>query len=194
MKKPIILKKYKSFYIETAIQKILEVFFKYPEKEFSLTDISKLAGVAKSNLGNILSNLEKIDLIQITKLSNLWRIKANQNSCIFIKNKIIYNLNLIYQSSLIEFLDEYFRNPKAIILFGSFRKGDDISNSDIDIAIETNKFKEYKTTGLKELKKFEEMIGRKIQIHLFNKNNVDINVFNNIANGIVLFGFLEVKK
>ena len=28
----------------------------------------------------------------------------------------------------------------------------------------------------------------------FNRKIVDIHIFNNIANGIVLYGFLEVKK
>ena len=94
---------------------------------------------------------------------------------------------------MIEFIDEYFHNPKSIVLFGSFRKGEDISNSDIDIAVENDDFKKYKTTSLRELSKFEKVIGRNIQIHLFNRKNVDINLFNNITNGIVLSGFLEVN-
>jgi hypothetical protein len=31
-------------------------------------------------------------------------------------------------------------------------------------------------------------------LHIFNRNNIDDNLFNNIANGILLWGFLEVKK
>ncbi len=126
-------------------------------------------------------------------MSKIWRIKANQQSPEFIKSKVIHNLNFIYQSGLVEFLNEQFNNPKAIILFGSFRKGDDISTSDIDIAIESDEVEEYKTVTTKELIEFENLISRKIQIHLFNRKSVDINVFNNIANGIVLMGFLEVK-
>ena len=93
-----------------------------------------------------------------------------------------------------EFLIEHFGNPKAIVLFGSFRRGEDFSTSDIDIAIETDETEEYKTVGLRILSNFEKEIGRKIQLHLFNQKNVDAHVFNNIANGIVLSGFLEVKS
>lgn len=32
-----------------------------------------------------------------------------------------------------------------------------------------------------DLKNFEKEIGRKIQLHLFNRKNVDAHVFNNIA-------------
>ena len=191
--KPIVIKKLLTFYIETARQKVLSVLFGYPEKEFSLSDLAKEAGVAKAHIGKVLDELYSFGLISITKLSKIWRIKANQQSGEFIKSKIAYNLNFIYQSGIVEFLNEHFNNPKAIILFGSFRKGDDISTSDIDIAIETDEIKEYKTVTIKELIEFEKLINRKIQIHLFNRKKIDLNVFNNIANGIVLSGFLEVK-
>ncbi|MBI3026764.1 nucleotidyltransferase domain-containing protein [Candidatus Woesearchaeota archaeon] len=191
--KPIVTKKLLTFYIETARQRTWSVFLRYPEKEFSLSDIAKEAGVAKAHIGEILNEFYSLGLINIVKLSKIWRIKANQQSPEFIKSKIIYNLNFVYQSSLVEFLNERFNNPKTIILFGSFRKGDDISTSDIDIAIETDEVYEYKTVTTKELIEFEKLINRKIQIHIFNRKNVDINVFNNIANGIILQGFLEVK-
>ena len=191
MKKPIISKKYQVLYNETAKLRVLEILFRFPEKEFSLSDLAREARVAKANIGSILEEFHSAGLIEITKLRVTWRIKANQKNPDFIKNKIVHNLAFVYGGGLVEFLDDYFGHPKAITLFGSFRKGDDISSSDIDIAIESEG--ESKTIGLRELSDFEKMIGRKIQVHLFNRKNVDINLFNNIANGIVLSGFLEVK-
>lgn len=193
MKKPFSSKKEQLLDLETAKQKVLRVLFQSPEKEFSLSDLAKEAKVKKSNIGRILEKLKEIEFIEIISLKNIWRIKANQRNWYFMKSKIIHNLNLVYLSGLVEFLNEHFKNPKAIILFGSFRNGDDISNSDIDIAIETDEIQDYQIIGLRELTDFEEEIGRKIQIHLFNRKNIDLNVFNNIANGIVLLGFLEVK-
>ena len=193
MKKPIGIKNYHKYYTQTAVQKVMELFCKYPEKEFSLSDIARLAGVAKTNLGEVLSGLEKIGFIQIEKLSKIWRIKANQKNWQFLRNKIIYNLNFVYQSGLVEFLYDLYNHPKSITLFGSFRKGEDISNSDIDIAVENDDFKEYKIRGLRELFEFEKAISRKIQVHEFNRNKIDKGLFNNIANGIVLMGFLEVR-
>ncbi len=194
MIKPVVHKKYLKLYEETAKNKIMEVLFKYPEKEFSLSDLAREAGVAKANIGNILGEFQEVGLITIEKLSKIWRIKSNQTNWFYIRSKIVYNLNFIYRSGLVEFLVDFFKNPKAIVLFGSFRKGEDLSNSDIDIAIESDEVEEYKTTGLRELSEFESIIGRKIQIHLFNRSGIDIGVFNNIANGILLWGFLEVKK
>ncbi len=192
--KPIVHKKYLKLYEKTAKNKIIEVLFRYPEKEFSLSDLAREAGVAKANIGNILEEFQEMGLIDIEKLTKIWRVKANQTNWFYIRSKIVYNLNFIYKSGLVEFLADYFKNPKVIILFGSFRRGEDLSNSDIDIAIESDETNDIKTIGLRELSEFENMINRKIQIHLFNRENIDINVFNNIANGIVLLGFLEVKK
>jgi predicted nucleotidyltransferase len=194
MIKPFVHKKYLKLYEETAKNKIAGVLFKYPEKEFSLSDLAREAEVAKANIGSILEEFHEAGLITIEKLSKIWRIKANQTNWLYIRSKIVYNLNFIYRSGLVEFLIDYFKNPKAIILFGSFRKGEDLSHSDIDIAIESESTKDYEIMGLRELSEFEKMAGRKIQIHLFNREKIDISVFNNIANGVVLWGFLEVKK
>ena len=194
MKKPQSINKGQMFYIETAKQKILELFYKFPEKEFSLSDIAKEASVAKANISVILGSLESIGFIKKEKLTKIWRVRANQENLIFKRAKIVYNLNFIYQSGLVEFLYETYNHPKSIILFGSFRKGEDISNSDIDIAIESEAFEKYTILGLRQLSEFEKSIGRAIQIHQFNQKIIDNNLFNNIANGIVLMGFLEVNK
>jgi predicted nucleotidyltransferase len=182
-------------YIQTAKQKVMEVIFQYPEQSFSLSDLAKEAEVAKANIGEILNDLQKYNLIQLEKLSKIWRIKANQENPLFLRSKILYNLQLIYLSDLIEMLNKYYNNPKAIILFGSFCKGEDISTSDIDIAIESDNIKEYTVESQKHFEIYETIFKRKgkIQIHLFNRKNIDVNVFNNIANGIILSGFLEVK-
>ncbi|HLC57124.1 MAG TPA: nucleotidyltransferase domain-containing protein [Candidatus Nanoarchaeia archaeon] len=194
MIKPIVHKKYLKLYEETAKAKVSEVLFRYPEKEFSLSDLAREAGVAKANLGGILKAFQEAGLISIEKLSKLWRIKADQTNWLYTRSKIVYNLNFIYQIGVVEFLVDYFKNPKAIILFGSFRKGEDLSNSDVDIAVESDEVNDYKITGLREMLEYEKILGKKIQIHLFNRRNININLFNNIANGILLWGFLEVKK
>jgi len=164
--KPKVTKKYLGLLVQNSMQRVLEVLFRYPEQEFSLSDIAKEAEVAKPHTGPILANLEQLGFITIVKLSKIWRIKANQQSGNFLKSKIVYNLNFIYQCGLVEFLIEH---------------------------IETDETEEYKTIGLRILSDFEKEIGRKIQLHSFNRKNVDVHVFNNIANGIVLSGFLEVK-
>ncbi|MBN1897117.1 MAG: nucleotidyltransferase domain-containing protein [Candidatus Aenigmarchaeota archaeon] len=103
-------------------------------------------------------------------------------------------MKVIYESGIVEYLYDKYDNPKAIILFGSFRWGQDGKDSDVDIAIEVADDIGYDKHKIPALQEFEHGLSRNIQIHIFNRKNVDINVFNNIANGIVLYGFLEVNK
>ncbi len=206
MKKPNSFKKEQSLYIETGRQKVLAVLFTYPEREFGLSELAQIAGVRKANIGKMLDHFQKRGLVDIEKLRKIWRIRANQKNPYFIREKIFFNLRIVYEAFydtyFVDFLNDYFRYPKAIVLFGSFRKGEDISTSDIDIAIEKDDVKSYKTAHLEEMVgknlrnaalRFQKDIGKKIQIHLFNRKNIDLNLFNNIANGIVLSGFLEVN-
>jgi len=208
MKKPISNQKYQELYTETAKLRILQVLFTFPDKEFSLSDLAKEANVAKANIGVILKEFQSLGLVEISKLNVIWRIKANKLNPAFIKLKIPYNLSMIYNSGIIEFLNEYYGNTKAIILFGSYRKGDDISDSDIDMAVEVeslphNYKKNYIVIELEKLarskgeavkiKELQFILRRRIQVHVFNRKDIDLNLFNNLANGIVLDGFLEVK-
>jgi len=180
---------------KTTEQKIAEVFFRYPYREFTLSEIAKLAKVSKSRASSILNAMSQNNFIILERLGKkFWRIRANIENFEFKKRKIVYNLETIYSSGIVEFLEEHFKNPKAIILFGSFREGEDGTDSDIDIAVEILENKKFKIMRFKEFENIEKSLGRKIKIHVFNRKNIDDNVFVNIANGIVLYGFLEVKK
>ena len=191
--KPIVTKKNRNWCIQSSAQRVLEILFRFPEKEFSLSGLSQESRVAKPHIGSILADLEREGLITITKLSKIWRIKAELQNQLFLRSKIVYNLSLIFGSGLVEFLNDRFRHPKAIILFGSFRAGEDFSTSDIDIAIEMDKEQEYETLQLEKLHEIEQLLGRKVQVHLFHPQKIDRHVFNNIINGMVLSGFLEVN-
>jgi len=204
--KPNVPKGNQSLLIETSRQRVAEVLFNFPDKEFSLSDLAKEAGVAKAHIGAILNEFLAAEFIRVEKLSKIWRIRANMANGHFLKSKIIYNLNFVYRSGLVEVINQRYGHPKAIILFGSFRRGEDITSSDIDLAVETGEDIDPSATMLQQavhgenkaiaqqLKEIEKKIKRRVQVFVFNRKSVDLNVFNNIANGIVLLGFLEVKK
>lgn len=76
-----------------------------------------------------------------------------------------------------------------MILFGSYAKGEDTKESDIDIAI---------ITGQKDCPEFEAYEGhlkRKISLHLIeNMKNEKREFINSLANCIVLYGYFEVEQ
>ena len=109
-----------------------------------------------------------------------------------ITKKIPYNLQLIYESGIIGAAYNKIPNARAIILFGSYRAGTDNEKSDIDIAVEVldNEDIRIETLGLIEQFGFRRNV--KVNLHIFSRNKVDLNLFTNIANGILLDGLLEV--
>ena len=197
MKKPIVSKKEQLYKEITTESKIIEFLFRYPYHDFTLTEIAKETKVSKSTASRVLSRLKEAGFITINvlgKSGHIWRIQANYEHPLFIREKIIRNLGIIYRSGIVDYINDIFKYPKAIVLFGSFRKGEDSEDSDIDIAIETDEDIELKILEIEDFKVLETKLERKIKIYRFNRKKIDLNLFNNIANGIILSGFLEVKK
>lgn len=176
-----------------AYEKILHLFFAFPIEEFSLNEIAKRLAIAKTTARQVIKDLEKEGFVKKKVIGKLWQIKAYQSHKYFTTKKIPYNLQLVYESGVIEWIKKNVPEAKATILFGSYRKGDDIATSDIDIAVEIVTEK-----GQKIIEgKIQAMGYRKdvpVQIHCFSQKKIDANLFANIANGIIIEGFIEVHQ
>ena len=171
--------------------KIAEVFFREPTKQHYLVQISRITKIAHTSVKKYLKQLEKESIIlrSIEKRGSreFPIFRANLNEKTYKQYKILSNLYSLQASGLIEYLVDNII-PKCIVLFGSYRFGEDIEVSDIDLFIET------KDMSI-DLSKFEKKLNRKIQLH-FNKNfeNYQEELKNNIINGILLYGYLRVFK
>lgn len=191
------------FYEEGAMARILEALFVAPEIEYSLAELANASSVSRSTAWRVVQNLAQEGLVEIRDLGVVWRVKANAPDAAYRRKKIVRNLGVIYQSGIMGALAETFAQARAIVLYGSFRKGEDGNGSDVDIAVELDRVGETQQCWLGEklekedagrLEEIEKRIGRKFSLTVFDRKNVDLNLFNGIANGIVLSGFLEVGK
>ena len=176
-----------------AIFKIIYWFFAFPEKEISLNDLAKNVGISKTNANKIVTYLVKEDFLKKEILGKTWRISCNPAHKYNITLKIPFNLGQIYESGIIDKIMKKIPNAKSIILFGSCRKGDDTEKSDIDIAVEIVENTELEISKMGNLEQFGYRKNIPINLHIFSRNKIDLNLFSNIANGIVLSGFLETK-
>jgi len=160
-------------------EKILRVYFENSGKGFTIRELSRLTKIPRSTVQNKLVSLKKDRLINRENM-------AEDNKLFRIK-KINYYVEEIVKSGLINFLVEKL-NPSCIILFGSFRKGEYDKESDIDLFVESPFDKKL------DLKKFERKLSHKIDLFVEkNIKNLDSNLFNNIVNGIKLYGSFKVK-
>ena len=71
-------------------------------------------------------------------------------------------------------------------MFGSYSRGEDTTNSDIDIAIINRKNKSTNN------KKYEEQLERNININFYKQNKIHKHLQENIYNGIILAGSHEL--
>jgi len=163
-------------------------------QRFSTRGIANELGVTPTAISNSLPSLEKSGLIKIErhKTINLLSIEFNRDNQKAIELKRAENLKLIYESGLVEFLEDKYTSC-TIILFGSYSRGEDVwseeskeKKSDIDIAIIGAKEKKVNLT------KFEKFLERVIFINYYSSWKIDKHLKNNILNGIVLKGSVEL--
>jgi predicted nucleotidyltransferase len=176
-----------------AVIKVMYWFFDFPSREISLNDLSESAGISKTTANKVVLKLVEQGFLNKEVLGRIWRISCNISHPFNLFSKVPYHLQLIYQSGILDAIYKIIPNPKAIILFGSYRKGDDTEQSDIDIAVEVLGNDELKIHELGKLEQIGNRKNIKVNLHIFSRNKIDLNLFANIANGIVLAGFLEVR-
>ncbi len=161
---------------------VLKPFFDNPELEVSIRELSRRSNVSPRWVSKIADELAE-GVLEIEKTNVTKNISTGKD---FSRLKRFYNIDTIYSSGLVAFIDKELR-ADAIVLFGSFEKGEDLKDSDIDIAIVNGRQKDL------EVSKYEEKLKRDINLHnIDSTDEVNENFRNSLANGTVLKGFLKV--
>jgi len=179
--------------LERAWEKVIAWFFAYPEDEVSLSDLVEQVGISKTNANEVVTQLESMGFLEKKVLGKMWRIKSNKNHPYFITKKIPQNLMHVYESGVVDEINKQFQGIKSITLFGSYRKGDDLPGSDVDIAVEVLDNEPLEIVEFGTMAQLGYRKNVKVNLHIFSRNKIDLNTFASIANGIVLQGFLEVR-
>jgi predicted nucleotidyltransferase/DNA-binding XRE family transcriptional regulator len=150
--------------------------------------VAKMIGISPTTVANALPLLEKEGMVKLEKGNNinLNSVSLNRDSEKAIFFKKIENLKMLYESGVIQFLYNKFPGS-TIILFGSYARGEDIVQSDIDIAIISSKDKEV------NLKEFDKKLERAVNLNFYvSLKNIEKHLKNNLLNGIVLSGCIEL--
>jgi len=163
---------------------ILKIFFEDPSKEFNVREIARIAKITAATASKRLKEFKKKEILQHRKERILDLYSANLDSDSYKDVKLYYILRSIKESGFIDKLNEFYLKP-TIILFGSASEGLDTKDSDIDLAIITERKKE-----LTVVKNFESKLKRKIQLFICKdlKDIKNEHLINNILNGITLQG------
>ncbi len=159
---------------------VLKIFFKEPTSTHFIKEISRKINIAPTSVRINIKQFLKLRLIKIQKSKPFDGYVADRENDLFLFYKRTYNLFSLY--SLKELIVESVQ-PKAIVLFGSYSKGEDVETSDVDLIVVSKVRKEI------NLEKFEKDLGRKINIMFIDKlEKLDENIRNKTINGIILYG------
>lgn len=167
--------------------KILKLFFDSPNVRLHIREVARRTGLSPFGARKILESLEKEGMTIKEPTPIVVEYRGNYGNEKFLALKRSLNLYDLYTSGLVSALIDFYNVPECICVFGSFAKGEDIKESDIDLAMITSMKK------LPDLSAYEEKLKRKISVHLVKDvKKEDAGFINSLANGIVLFGYLEV--
>lgn len=179
--------------IERAYEKCLVWFFAFPQHKIGLTELARLTNTSKTAAKQAVEGLIQLKIITREIAGKTWILVANPSNINFSRKKVPYHFDKIYESGIVEAVHDSIPQARSIILFGSYRWGDDNDKSDIDIAVEVLGNEEMKIVKLGILEQLGYRKNITVNLHIFSRNKIDSNLFANIANGIVLDGFLEVR-
>ena len=170
-----------------SLWRVAACFFREPTKQHYLLGISRRLALAHTSVKRHLVTLLKLGIIKKSVERRNTRTfplyTANLDSKEYRHYKRLANLDSLKE--LIIFLADTLQ-PQAIVLFGSYERGEDIESSDIDLYLQCGERK------LPDMTRFEKLLERTIQLHLKKDlGKYPQELQENIINGVTLFGFLE---
>lgn len=164
--------------------RVLSVFFDYPTRHFQLREICRLLKMGMPSVRSHVAKLERQGFVRKEKRGVYQSFVSTRNDLfkLYKKNDVLLRL---HHSGLLGFLADKFV-PDAIVLFGSASRGEDVEDSDVDLLVIAREKKV-------QLEEFEHKVRRKIALHFEEKiSGIPKELLNNIVNGIVVYGYLQV--
>ena len=120
---------------EFTFFKVARFFLDNPYQEVYLRELAKKLKISPFAVKGYADVLLKEGLILEERKANLRFFKGNAGNPFFRHIKISLNVDLLMKSGLVDFLKENIPNISSIVLFGSLAKGENDSESDVDLLV-----------------------------------------------------------
>ena len=170
---------------------IMGIFFEDPLGGYHIREIARFTKLNPMTVRAYLSRFVKEGLV-IRNETKLYAVYSGNPKGLKFRNlKLYYNLEKLRKSSIMSDLEIFYDYP-PIVLFGSYSNATDIKNSDIDLCVITNIPKEF------SMDKYSKILKKQVSLHKFTEKEIqnmktkNPELLNNICNGIVISGKLEV--
>jgi len=170
--------------------RVLTVFFEEPYREFHLREIAEIAEVSPSTAKRFLDFYESSGFLVKGRKANLALFRADMENVSFRFMKVAHFL--FRARPLTGFLTEAYAGS-SIVLFGSCARGEDGSESDVDLLVVGRRAEKV------DLTRYEDSLGRRINMMVFYPQEWEEKVEEDrafyeriLVDGIVLQGTLPV--
>lgn len=167
--------------VNTSEEEVLEFFCMNPTKKYSVSEVSEELSYSKPSISSKFDDLNDKGVLDLVEERNSKLASFNRGENTDLKQLV--NLDRLHTSDLIKEIVEDYKYPETIILFGSYSKGEDTEQSDIDIAVITSENLD---------KEYGKIMGREISVTEFKPDEIPENMLETLANGIILHGYLNI--
>jgi predicted nucleotidyltransferase len=150
----------------TNQQELLRIFFTNPDKSFFMQELGRIMGKKPGVFQRTLNIMEKEGLVRSEYRGHARFFQANKESFLYSEVKSIIAKTLGVQGTLRE-LVRGFKDVKMALLYGSFAKGEEREDSDIDLLVVGKPQAEREL--LREIPKYEKKLHREINYKLYSE-------------------------
>ena len=176
------------------MDKLIKCFINEPYKSFHVRGLARIVDKSPTTVSKYLKGYEKEGYISSKRMLNHILYQAQVDNVGFKDLKKSYNIVQIRKSGMLDYLVEVFQHPEAVILFGSYGKGEDGVKSDVDLLVISSKKQQV------SLSRFERKLGKVVDLHVKSRSDIEKmknkneELLNNFINGVVLEGFWRLFR
>lgn len=121
--------------MQSKEERVLELFFNYPTKEWHFEEIVRSAKIARSKAAEWLKLFVKDGIVlKIKEKNKMPHYRSAHESAVYRNRKKLFAHMKLYTSGFLTHLSSL-PKAKTIILFGSFSRSDWYKESDVDVFI-----------------------------------------------------------
>ena len=113
--------------------KVLNLIADEPYRKFYLREIAKILKISPSSAKKALDRLKKLNLTKEESIANLRIVSGN------IEERLLKQIKITRNIEFVKLLINKLEPSTSIILYGSFAKGENDQQSDIDLLVISNK-------------------------------------------------------
>jgi predicted nucleotidyltransferase len=171
-----------------ALINAIRAMLSNPAKSLSVRETAKKAGISLASARTSLDYMQKKGIITLKAIGKTHQYKANLESPLCRQWKVLFNLDKLADSGIVEEITGKIPQVHSILLYGSSAKGTNDEKSDFDIIIIAQ-------NQPKTILDFSRKLGKEANISVFSiadwkKKALQNKVFyeNVIYDSIVLYG------